>query len=48
MFLQETVATASDLQTGQTVTIDSAPAQSGSIADAREIRIGDASIHAVA
>jgi hypothetical protein len=48
MFLQETVATASDLQTGQTVTIDSAPAQSGSIAGARIIRIGDASIHAVA
>jgi hypothetical protein len=42
--LQQTVATASDLQTGQKVTIQSAPAQSGNTADARQIVIGDASL----
>lgn len=41
---QETVATASDLQTGQTVTILGAPAQSGGTADALQILIGDASM----
>jgi hypothetical protein len=39
--LQQTVATASDLQTGQAVTILGAPAQSGSTTDARQILIGD-------
>lgn len=42
--LQETAATASDLQTGQTVTIMGAPAQNGSTADARQILIGDSSM----
>jgi hypothetical protein len=42
--LQRTVATASDLQTGQKVTIVGAPAQSGSTADARQILIGDSSM----
>jgi hypothetical protein len=41
--LQQTTATASDLQTGQTVTIQGAPAQSGSTTDARQILIGDSS-----
>lgn len=42
--VQQTVATASDLQTGQKVTIVGAPAQSGSTADARQILIGDSSM----
>jgi hypothetical protein len=42
--LQQTVATASDLQTGQTVTIQGAPAQSGSTAAALQILIGDSSM----
>jgi hypothetical protein len=41
--LQQVTATVSDLQTGQTVTILGAPAQSGGTVDARQILIGDSS-----
>ena len=41
--LQQTVATASDLQTGQTVTVLGTPAQSGGTANAFQILIGDSS-----
>jgi hypothetical protein len=41
--LQRSVATASDLQTGQKVTIIGAPAQAGGTAQARQILIGDSS-----
>jgi hypothetical protein len=42
--IQQTVATAGDLQTGQTVTILGAPAQSGGAAEARQILIGNNSM----